>query len=501
MLNKYIIASIFVCGLLFLNSIKAEENKNNIEQKDTINSVNLQDTKVQIEPATITEEQAKEENLTGYTGPINPVGAVIDVNFTQINSNVYNLVFTVTKSFLADVKILNFPFRLMVDIPMPYEWKIEAKNISNKIPVTLIESFRYGNPSKNIFRFVADLGRAVTILKVDVENRADGNFDFIVQFSYGSTNTSSVASKSIVFVQNKENLQQIANIASNAQQAELDRKRDVSSSVKISSYLKNISYPAPIIEYNNRPVVIMLDPGHGGKDPGAIDEKSGLVEKTLVLEIALLVKQELELLSNEIAVVLSRRDDYYVPLKDRILWAEQFKSAVFVSLHADKAEGSTLSSGLSIYTLSEVASDTQAQILANNANKSDTVAGVDISKEDDIVNRVLASLSQRVKVNESIFLARNVLGQGLSNVKILTNPIRSAGFAVLKVPNIPSILIELGFLSNEGDIKNFMSLDYKKKLAKSIALGISGYLFDRKIIKTLPKDINVDALKNANIER
>ena len=225
--------------------------------------------------------------------------------------------------------------------------------------------------------------------------------------------------------------------------------------------------------------------------------KEMLLEKDIVLEVAKLLKVYLED-NDKIAVVLTRADDYYLPLRDRILWAEQFAVDLFVSLHADNSETSTNSSGLSIYTLSEVASDIQAQKLANNANQSDIVAGVTASIEDEMVNRILASLAQRVKVNDSIVLAQNVVMQSADVIKLLVNPVRSAGFAVLKVPNTPSVLIELGFLSNEGDRSNFQSISYKQLLARNISIGILAYLYDRKYLNTMPEGINLEALRNAN---
>lgn len=439
----------------------------------------------------------KDENLSGYKGNVKPMGMFLDVDIKNLPNGNFELSFLVSRSFLAEVKVLNFPYRLLIDIPMPYKWDIPKSSVDKRIPVTLIESFRYGHPSEDIFRVVADLSRPVTLISVNIKEDKDGKFKLTVEFAYGNKSAIGLLNKSIAFNQNSEALGVVKEAARLSNENYVAQAKSESNKIRINSYLSNVDYPLPSVEFKSRPILVMVDPGHGGKDPGAASKDNQVLEKDVVLEISKYIKKYLET-NQEVAVVLTRNGDYYLPLKDRILWAEYFGVDLFVSIHADKSPSGSLSSGMSIYTLSEVASDAQAQLLANNANKSDLVAGVDFSKEDDVVNRILTSLYQRVKVNDSISLAQNIIMQSANDVPLLVNPLRSAGFAVLKVPNTPSVLVETGFLSSKQDLENLTSTFYKDKLAKQISAGILAYLFDRKLLSVLPANIDVEALKNAN---
>ncbi len=432
------------------------------------------------------KDSRPDEHLNDYKEYQKPLGSVVDINVVKTNNNM-NIIFTVTRSFMADVKVLNYPFRLMVDIPMPYDWKVDEQALKNKIPVTLIQGFRYGNPAKNLFRIIADLGHPISLMKAYVEKRQDGNYDFVIQVSSQMSSNPVLSANSIVFAGDDASVvKEISSVADAEEEKAKAERNKLRSFYKIQDYLDAVSYQKPKNEYTERPVIIFLDPGHGGKDPGSINADRSLVEKNIVLEVALETKKFLEQ-NNEISVILSRSDDYYLPLKDRILWAQFFNVALFVSIHADKASGSDKSSGLSVYTLSDVASDNQTQLLANEANMSDMSAGVEVGSNDEEVNRILISLSQRVKVNESLILAKFIVDGAGQKIKILNNPLRSAGFAVLKVPAVPSVLIELGFLSNEDDIAKFKTPEYKQDISSVLSGAIQNYLFNKGLISKKPK--------------
>ncbi|MFL1781309.1 N-acetylmuramoyl-L-alanine amidase [Candidatus Hepatincolaceae symbiont of Richtersius coronifer] len=418
-----------------------------------------------------------------------PLGSILDVRTVFQNNGVVNIIFRVNRAFMADVKILNFPFRLMIDIPMPYAWAAANDEVRKKVPVTMIQGFRYGNPSKNVFRVVADLGRPISLNKAYVLQVGANAYDFIIEVSLNSVGNAVISSNSIAFTKDTGVLKEIAQIAETNNQIAKEQRRGNVENVQVKKHLSEAIYPAPINDHENRKVIVFLDPGHGGKDPGAIAEE--LVEKEITLAVALMLKEKLEA-NKEISVVLSRRGDYYVPLKDRVLWAQDLKANVFVSLHADKSEANNTSAGLSVYTLSDNASDAQTQLLANNANKSDVIAGIDVTKEYEDVNKILISLSQRVKVNESIVLGKEIIKKAAENIKILPNPLRSAGFAVLKVPNVPSILIELGFLSNQEDINNFKDQNYKNEIAQSLSVGIQSYLWEKNLLVNIPNFVPKD---------
>lgn len=447
------------------------------------NNPSLKTDKPQVE---IGGKAKPDENLNGYQGYQVPLGSILDITLSN-TGGVYTLIFLVSRDFVADVKVLNYPFRLLIDIPMPFDWKADSNKIRNNIPVTLISGFRYGNPAKNVFRVVVDLNRSIAISGSYLRKRTDGNYDFVLNVSLDNV-TNSVFANSTVVYGDTNTIKDINKISETYDSVEKDKRNKLRQYNQVADYLALVTYKKPTLSHSDRKAIVFLDPGHGGKDPGAINSTGALIEKNVVLELALKVKERLE--SNpEIAVVMSRDGDYYVPLGDRVMWAQNFNSSIFVSMHADISSNMEKSSGMSVYTLSDIASDAQAQMLANNANRSDIIAGIMSSEYDEEVNKILISLSQRVKVNESIVLARGVLASSGQKVKILPSPLRSAGFAVLKVPNVPSVLIELGFLSNPADVANFQSESYKKDMSESIAIGIESYLWEKGLLKQRPNAV------------
>jgi N-acetylmuramoyl-L-alanine amidase len=218
--------------------------------------------------------------------------------------------------------------------------------------------------------------------------------------------------------------------------------------------------------------VVVLDPGHGGTDPGAISV-NGLYEKNLVLEMA----RELETLierSGRYRVVLTREGDEYIPLRERVAKARKLGGDVFISLHADSLRHAEMR-GASIYTLSEKASDQEAAKFAAQENKADILVDTDLSQHDAMVATILIDLAQRDTNNKSIALA-DVLAEELARVTSLVRRHRRfAGFAVLKSPEVPSVLLELGYLSNPDDARNLAEPDYRAKLGQAIVRSLDRY--------------------------
>lgn len=497
-INKILV---FFCILFFpLVLYSAPEDSNNQtaiktpvvrgknDQNNNDNKVNAPNSSAAIDNTSSQSKQndkaVDDENLNGYTGYSKPSGYVQDINVLRRKNGTISLIFRVDKPFLAEIKVLNFPFRLLIDIPMPYGWKVDDNELKSKIPITLISGFRYGNPVENVFRIVADLGRPVSIDRAYVRKVGSG-YDFIIDLGSSNTGTSVLAYNTVVYANDSSVLKEVAQIAEQRDNETKIVRNKTKVDEQIKQYLSLVKYPSPEIPADRRKVLIVLDPGHGGKDPGAITTDSSLQEKNLVLGVASRLKASLEE-NKQISVVMTRVGDYYLPLRDRVLWTEYLGADLFVSLHADKSETGVSSSGMSLYTLSEVASDAQAQILANNSNRSDIVAGVPVTKEDEDVNRILSSLSQRARSNNSVRLASSIVSRAPKEIKILNNPIRSAGFAVLKSSSIPSVLIEMGFLSNPDDINNFKNVPYLDALVYTISSGIQSYLWDTKSIDIFP---------------
>ncbi len=221
-----------------------------------------------------------------------------------------------------------------------------------------------------------------------------------------------------------------------------------------------------------RQYVIVVDAGHGGEDPGA--SSHGVVEKNLTLAVARELRQQLEQ-TGRYKVVLTRDRDVYIKLRDRVDISRKVGADLFVSIHADKI-GRDNVRGTSMYTLSEKASDTETERLADDENNSGFVAGVDLGQETQDVADILLDLAMREKMNESNLFARYLTHSLLDNdIRLLPKSHRSAGFAVLKAPDVPSVLIETGFLSNADEAKLLTSSQFQDKLASAILGGIDSY--------------------------
>jgi N-acetylmuramoyl-L-alanine amidase len=222
--------------------------------------------------------------------------------------------------------------------------------------------------------------------------------------------------------------------------------------------------------------IVVLDPGHGGPDPGAISV-SGLREKEITLKVAQTVKQALEA-TGRYKVHLTRNEDVFVPLRKRYQLAEQAGAELFISMHAD-SNGDPNLRGASIYTLSENASDREAAALAAKENRSDAIAGIDLSNQSDAVASFLIELRQRQTMNESALFSETLIQEVGTSSKLLRNTHRFAGFAVLKSPDVPSVLMELGYLSNRHDEKVLRDPRQHDKLARSILRATDAF-FERK---------------------
>jgi N-acetylmuramoyl-L-alanine amidase len=236
-----------------------------------------------------------------------------------------------------------------------------------------------------------------------------------------------------------------------------------------------LGFPPPVKprspDIPSRPLVV-LDPGHGGVDPGTVGA-SGYYEKFLTLAMALEVKRQIEA-DGRFRVQLTRETDIFIPLRDRIAIARAAHADLFISLHADSNPFSE-HRGATVYTLSETASDAEAEALAAKENKADLIAGVDLSNENQVVTSILIDLAQRETKNQSVRVADYMVQELSSGTLLNRNTHRFAGFAVLKAPDVPSILLELGYLSNMQDEKLLQTKAYRRKMAGAIVKAIGDY--------------------------
>ncbi|MCP1335683.1 N-acetylmuramoyl-L-alanine amidase [Futiania mangrovi] len=221
--------------------------------------------------------------------------------------------------------------------------------------------------------------------------------------------------------------------------------------------------------------LVVLDAGHGGVDPGAVSPRVGY-EKHIVLDFARALRTALA--RRDVEVVMTRDEDVFIPLADRVRIAREARASLMLSIHADVIEDPDIR-GASVYTISEQASDAEAAALASSENRSDVIAGVDLREEGDEVASILIDLARRETKNASVDFARHLVPALEPVTPLLSKPHREAGFRVLKAPDVPSVLIELGFLSNHQDAEQLVQEAWMTDTAEVMADAVSVWLETR----------------------
>jgi N-acetylmuramoyl-L-alanine amidase len=235
---------------------------------------------------------------------------------------------------------------------------------------------------------------------------------------------------------------------------------------------------------DTRPVVV-IDPGHGGIDHGT-QAASGENEKAIVLDFAKALRERIEK-AGKYRVVMTRDDDTFIPLADRVKIARQHKAALFVSVHADalpKGEGDA--QGATVYTLSDTASDAEAAKLAEAENRADLIAGINLGEEPADVADILIDLARRETKTFSNRFARSLVKEMKHVARLHKNPLKSAGFRVLKAPDVPSVLLELGYVSNKEDLQLLVSDSWRSRTVGSVAQAVDLF-FGKRVVATEPK--------------
>jgi N-acetylmuramoyl-L-alanine amidase len=226
-----------------------------------------------------------------------------------------------------------------------------------------------------------------------------------------------------------------------------------------------------------RPLVV-IDPGHGGIDNGT-RAATGEMEKTIVLEFSLLLRDKIEK-TGKYRVVMTRTDDTFIALGDRVALARARQASLFISIHADalrRAEGDA--QGATVYTVSERASDARAAQLAEAENQADAIAGLDLSSEPKDVAGILIDLARRETKTFSLQFAQGVVKELKTATRLHLHPLKSAAFVVLKAPDVPSVLLELGYVTNKGDLKSLISTEWRDRTADSIVQAIQTFFTTR----------------------
>jgi N-acetylmuramoyl-L-alanine amidase len=354
--------------------------------------------------------------------------------------------------FIVDVsKTINItaftlanPYRVVVDIPQVV-FQLPAK--TGESGRGLIKAFRYGLVMPGGSRIVIDTKGPVRIDKAFVLDAIDGQPARMVL--------------DLTSVDRETFMRTLALESRPARQPE-SKKSDREAGAKSG---------------DPRPVVV-LDPGHGGIDNGTV-APSGEYEKSIVLDFTLALRDKLEK-TGKYRVALTRSDDRFVPLAERVQFARAQSAALFISIHADalpKRDGEAR--GATVYTLSETASDTEAGRLAEAENKADVIGGLDLSAEPNDVADILIDLAQRETKQFSVNFATSLIGELKTSARLHKHPLKSAGFRVLKAPDVPSVLVELGYVTNRQDLKLLTSEAWRGRATDSIVQAVNTFFARR----------------------
>lgn len=361
------------------------------------------------------------------------------------------IVFESDTNFDYKAFLLTEPKRLVVDV-----YNMEIQNALQSDKNNLIKNTRIGKLNGNDKRVVFDLQKPAMIKKAFVlKPQSSMKWRFVID---------------VALCSERDFKAKVGSEHAFAGQA--------GQSIKTASKSNDNWFFSENKKAAPRKKIVVLDPGHGGKDPGAIGAYGKTYEKNITLAMGKELKAVLE--KKGYKVYLTRSTDIFIPLRQRVNIARKHKADLFVSIHADSALNRN-AKGLSVYTLSETASDKEAAALAERENKVDIIGGVDFSENSKEINDILISLSQTDSRNKSSKFATYMVGEMRKSVQLVSNSHRFAGFAVLKAPDIPSALLEMGYLSNRGEEKLLKQSSYRKKLANSVSLAVDKYFNDPEI--------------------
>ena len=350
------------------------------------------------------------------------------------------LVLELTQEVKPSILLISNPYRIVVDLPRT-EFLV---SMAQQEQVGVVKSFRFGLFKPEVSRLVIDLASPAVVARNFLLMPSDQKpYRLVLDFRSVSNEEFTVAAV---------------------------KTRTTESSADTGPEDTPLHYEENV----DKQFTIVVDAGHGGVDPGAIG-KNGFYEKTVALAAAKELKKALEKFGTY-RVVLTRDTDVYLPLKQRVAIARQVAGDLFVSIHADSIKNQNIRGG-HVYTLSEKASDKAAQALAEKENQSDVIAGFDLEEHPADVSSILVSLAQRETNNSSAKAANSIVDEWKTRgLTLLRKPHRQAGFAVLKAPDIPSVLVELGFLSNKEEAYMLSNASTRLPLIKALAQSLHNYI-------------------------
>ena len=385
--------------------------------------------------------------------------------------------------FVADVSgpvsftvyVLPDPYRVMIDLP---EVAFDLPPDSGHKTRGLISEFRYGEADASRSRIVLDTTGPVLIEKSFIVAPQAGQPARIVVDLVKTTKEGFAKAYKADEAKSENDVAEGDGLAEDASNG-AGKEEDVAEAVapplprpKPGSEAAERDLPAHKPARPGGRRLIVIDPGHGGIDPGAIGIRK-TKEKDVVLAFGLKLRDILKT-SGNYDVVMTRDDDEFLSLKKRVRVAREHEADLFIAVHADTVRGQN-ARGATIYTLSERASDAEAAELAHKENRADIIAGVDLGDENEAVTDILIDLAQRESKMHSMFFAKKAVTEMKAVTRFTGKPLRSAGFVVLKAPDVPSVLIELGYLSSRQDEAQLTSPAWQDRVAGAMARAIDRY--------------------------
>ena len=375
-----------------------------------------------------------------------PEAAAVEIAVTGIRLGEQDYGTRVVLDITGDVDHSIFtlpdPYRVVIDLP-EIEWRLPGKTLS--VGRGLVQRFRYGLFRPGVSRIVLDVSGPVAVKRIFIlQPTADFSYRLVLDLEPVSSDSFS-------------------------RQAKLTPPSETPEAAPP---------PEPVPESkpgttDGKPLIV-LDPGHGGVDPGTTG-LSGGYEKSITLAFALELKRQIAA-SGRYRVMLTRERDVFVELRKRVEFARVNGADLFISLHADAIANRRIS-GAAVYTLSEKASDAEAEELAARENKSDVIAGVNLVGEgyDEDVANILIDLARRETMNHSAEFAALIIPELGKQISLLRKTHRYAGFRVLKAPDVPSVLIEMGYLSNPKDEARLLDATHRRKLMSAVVDALDNY--------------------------
>ena len=375
-----------------------------------------------------------------------PAAAAVEIAVTGIRLGEQDYGTRVVLDITGDVDHSIFtlpdPYRVVIDLP-EIEWRLPGKTLS--VGRGLVQRFRYGLFRPGVSRIVLDVSGPVAVKRIFMlQPTADFSYRLVLDLEPVSSDSFS----------------RLAKLTPPSETPEAAPPPE--------------PVPESIPGTTDGKPLIVLDPGHGGVDPGTTG-LSGGYEKTVTLAFALELKRQIEA-GGRYRVMLTRERDIFVSLRKRVEMARVNRADLFISLHADALANRRVS-GAAVYTLSEKASDAEAEELAARENQSDVIAGVNLVGEgyDEDVTNILIDLVRRETMNLSAEFAGLIIPELAKEISLLRKTHRYAGFRVLKAPDVPSVLIEMGYLSNPKDEARLLDATHRRKLMSAVVDALDNY--------------------------